>query len=77
MATYTVINGTEAQLTNVDGSSTNIDALSYKNGITLDSAHLTTLSGTLGVAVTSDLTSNTSAQQVKRVIGIAGMYAST
>lgn len=77
MATYTVINGTEAQLTNVDGSSTNIDALTYKDGITLDSAHLITLAGTTGVAVTKDGTGVSSATQLKRVIAIAAMYAST
>lgn len=77
MAAYTIINGTESQLANVDGSSTNVDALTYKDGVTLDSSHLTTLLGTAGVAVLKDLTGVADAQQLKRVVAIAAMYAST
>lgn len=76
MATYTVVNGTEAQLVDVDGS-TDIDALTYKNGITLTNTQLASLASTFGVYVTSDLTSVADAVQIKRVMGIASQYPST
>lgn len=77
MATYTVVNGTEAQLTNVDGSGTKVDALTYKDGITLTNTQLATLASTPGVNVTSDLTAVADAQQLKRVQSIAAQYLST
>jgi len=81
VAAYTVINGTEAQLSNVDGSSTNVDALTYKNGITLDNTHLATLlDGSTfgkGVAAMHDLTGVAYADQLKRVVAVSGLYAST
>jgi len=77
MAAYTIINGTDSQLSNVDGSSTNVDAHTYKDGVTLDSSHLTTLLTTAGVAVVKDLTGVADATQKKRIIAVASLYAST
>lgn len=51
-----------------------VGALSYRNGVTLTDAELATLCSTQGVAVTSDLTGVSFAQQVKRVIGLAAQY---
>ncbi len=80
MAAYTVINGGSA-LVNVDGSSTNIDEMTYKNTITLDSTHLITLLDGVtfhkNIAVLFDLAAFTDADQLKRVLAIASMYAST
>lgn len=76
MATYTVINATAAQLANVNGGGTDVEAYAYKNAITLTSGELVTLAGTKGAFVTSDLTGVAEAEQLKRVAGVAGMYLS-
>lgn len=76
MATYTVINGTEAQLPNVNGGGTDVEALSAKDGVTLTNAELAALASTQGVAVTSDLTAVAAATQLKRVIGVSAHYVS-
>lgn len=82
MAAYTVINGTPNQLVNVDGA-TDVDSMCYKNGITLDGTQLAALLDGSSfdegefIAVITDLTSKTNAQQIKRVLAIAGLYASS
>ncbi len=73
MTAYTVINGTQATLADVDGS-TDVGAMSYRDGITLSDAQVATLCGTLGVAVTKDGTGVAFKEQIKRAIGIAAMY---
>lgn len=77
MTAYTVINGTDSQLSSVDGSGTNVDAHTYKDGITLDSTHVVSALTTAGVAVVKDLTGVADATQKKRIIAIAGLKAST
>ncbi len=76
-AVYTVINGTEAQLVNVNAGGTDVDALTYKNGITLTNAEASVLSSTAGVYVTPDLTRVAAATQLKRAIAVAAQYVST
>lgn len=77
MANYTVINTTPSQLANVNGGGTDVDAHSYKNGVTLTNTELATLASTSGAFVTSDLTGVANAEQIKRIAGIAGAYVST
>ncbi len=77
MATYTVVNGTEAQLVNINAGGTDVDALTYKNGITLTNAELAAVASTSGAYVTSDLTGVADAVQLKRVMAIAAQYVST
>lgn len=77
MANYTIINGTESQLVNVNAGGTDVDALTYKDGITLTNTELAAVASTPGVAVTSDLTAVADAQQLKRVQSIAAQYVST
>lgn len=77
MATYTVVNGTEAQLVNINAGGTDVDALTYKDGITLTNTELATVASTQGVYVTSDLTGIADATQLKRVLAIASHYVST
>ncbi len=74
MTDYTVINGTEATLTDVNGGGTDVGAMSYRDGVTLTNTELATLCGTLGVAVTKDGTGVAFKEQIKRAIGIAAMY---
>lgn len=76
MATYTIINGTETQLANVNGGGTDVEALSAKDGVTLTNGELAAVASTQGVAVTSDLTAVAAATQLKRVIGVASQYVS-
>lgn len=77
MANYTVVNGTEAQLVNINAGGTDVDALTYKDGITLTNTELAAVASTQGVYVTSDLTGVADAVQLKRVLGIASQYVST
>ena len=76
MADYTIVNGTDEQLVNVNAGGTDVDAFTYKNGVTLDNTELAALCATLGAYVTSDLTGVSNAVQVKRVLGIASQYVS-
>ena len=81
MANYTVVNGSDAQLTNINGGGTDVEAYSYKDGITLTNGELATLLdgstfGQKNVAVFADLTSDAAAAQKKRSAAIGGMYAS-
>lgn len=76
MTAYTVINGTQAQITAVSG--TTVDALTYKDGITLSAAELAAcIALGTGVVVLKDLTGNAAATQLKRVAAIASLYQST
>lgn len=77
MATYTVVNGTEAQITNINAGGTDVDALTYKNAVTLTNTELAAVASTQGVYVTSDLNGVADAVQLKRVLGIASQYVST
>jgi hypothetical protein len=82
VATYTVINGTPAQLANVDGSSTNVDAFCFKDGITLDATHLAALLDGVtfagkAIAVMNDLAGNAQATQRKRAASLAALYLSS
>jgi hypothetical protein len=76
MANYTIINGTESQLVDVNAGGTDVDPLAYKDGVTLTNTEIATLLGTAGVAVLKDLTGVGDATQLKRVVSIAAMYAS-
>ena len=72
------MNGTGAQITNVDGSSTNIDSYCFKDGITLDASHLASVIALgKGITVQQDLTGDADATQRKRVNSVAALYAST
>lgn len=77
MAAYTVVNGTEAQLVNINAGGTDVDPLTYKNGITLTNTELAVVASTPGVYVTSDLSGVADAVQLKRVMSIASQYLST
>jgi len=77
VATYTVVNGTEAQLVNINAGGVDVDALTYKDGITLTNTELAAVCSTPGVYATSDLTAVADAGQLKRVLGIASHYVST
>lgn len=74
MADYTVINGTEATLTDVNAGGTDVGAMSYRDGVTLTNTELATLCATTGVAVTKDGTGVAFKEQLKRAISIAAMY---
>ena len=76
MADYTIVNGTDAQLVNVNAGGTDVDAYTYKDGVTLDNTELAEVCATPGVYVTDDLTGVANAVQVKRVLGIASQYVS-
>jgi hypothetical protein len=77
VANYTIINGTESQLVDVNAGGTDVDALTYKDGVALTNTEIATLLGTAGVAVLKDQTGLASAAQLKRVVATAGLYAST
>lgn len=76
MTAYTVINGTEAQITAVAG--TTVDALTYKDAITMTSTELAAcIALGKGIAVLQDETGDAKATQLKRVVAIASLYTST
>ena len=74
MAAYTVINGTEADLSNVNAGGVDVGAMSYRDAVTLTDAELAVLCGTLGVAVTKDGTGVAYKAQIKRAVAIASQY---
>lgn len=81
MANYTVVNGSDAQLANINGGGTDVEAFSYKDGITLTNTELATLLdgasfGHKDVCVFADLTGDAAAQQKKRAAALAAMYLS-
>ena len=77
MASYTIINGTDAQLVNVNAGGVDVDAHTYKNGVTLTNTELAALLTTLGVGVLDDLTGVADAVQIKRILSVAGLVASS
>jgi hypothetical protein len=83
MADYTIVNGSDEQLANVNAGGTDVDAYSYKNGVTLSDAELATLLdgtsfGQKNVAVFADQTGEPEAEAVahKRVIQLGAFTAS-
>jgi hypothetical protein len=77
MVAYTVINGTEADLLNVNVGGVDVGSLSYRDGVTLTDAELAALCVLKGVAVIKDQTGAVDAKAIKRVIAIASTYANT
>lgn len=79
MVNYSIANGTEAQLVDVNGGGTDVDALSTKDGVTLTNTELATLLTTNGVAVMKDQTGATSnfRTALLRVISNAMKFTST
>lgn len=81
MANYTVVNGSDQQLANINVGGTDVEAYSYKDGITLTNTELATLLdgssfGQKNVAVFADLTGDAAAAQKKRSAAIAALYLS-
>lgn len=77
MAAYTVINGTEADLSNVNAGGTDVGSMTYRDGVTLTNTELATLCQTKGVAVTKDMTGFSDHEQIMRAVGIAALYPNT
>jgi hypothetical protein len=78
MANYTIVNGSDEQLVNVNGGGTDVDAYSFKDGVTLTNTELATLLdgssfGKKNVAVFADQTGEAAAAAVahKRSIQLA------
>jgi len=80
MADFTVVNGQPAQIVNINVGGTDVDAHSYKNGITLTGAELLTLldGSTFGkdIAVFPNYTGDAAAAGRKRVVAVSGGYLS-
>jgi hypothetical protein len=82
VAAYTVVNGSDTQLVNINAGGTDVDAFSYKDGITLTNTELATLLdgasfGHKDVAVFADLTGDAAAVQKKRSAAISATHVST
>ena len=73
MAAYTVINGSDATLSAIDGGSTNVAPHTYKDGITLTNTQLAAVLTSAGVACVKDLTGVADAMQKKRILAVAGL----
>lgn len=78
---YTVVNGSDQQLANINGGGTDVEAYSYKDGVTLTQGELATLLdgssfGQKNVAVFADLTGDAAAVQKKRSAALASLYLS-
>ena len=80
MATYTVVNGSDKQLVNINAGGTDVDAYSYKDGVTLTNTELAalltlatgeTIAGENNVAVFADQTGDAAKEQRKRSAAIA------
>jgi len=81
MADYTIVNGSDEQLVNVNGGGTDVDAYSYKDGVTLTNTELATLLdgstfGKKNVAVFANLTGDAAAEAKKRSIQLGAFKAS-
>lgn len=81
MASYTVINGHDAQLANINVGGTDVEAYSYKDGIVLTNTELATLLdgasfGAKNVAVFADQTGDAAKDQKKRSAAIGAMFLS-
>lgn len=81
MADYTIINGSDQQLANVNAGGTDVDAYSYKDGVTLTNTELATLLdgasfGQKNVAVLANLTGDAAAEAKKRSLQLGAHKAS-
>lgn len=80
MATYTIVNGSDEQLVDVNGGGTDVDPYSYKDGVTLTNTELAALLsssfGKKNVAVFTDQTGDSQKEQRKRSAAIAAHYLS-
>ena len=80
MAAYTVINGSEADYSNINAGGVDVGALSYRDAVTLTNTELATLldgSTFPNAAVMPDQSAVTpvaAATQRKRVASIAALY---
>lgn len=78
---YTVVNGSDQQLVNINAGGTDVDAYSYKDGITLTNTELATLLdgttfGQKNVAVFADQTGDAQKIQKKRSAALGALYVS-
>lgn len=77
---YTIINGGSAVF-NVNAGGVKVDEYTYKDGVGLSTAELTTLLDGVtfhkNIAVLFDLTAFADKEALKRVLAISSMYAST
>lgn len=81
MANFTIVNGSDEQLVNVNAGGTDVDPYCYKNGVTLTPTELSILLdgtsfGKKNVAVFADHTGDSQAEQRKRSAAIAAHYLS-
>jgi len=81
MADYTIVNASDEQLVNVNAGGTDVDAYSYKDGVTLTNTELATLLdgatfGKKNVAVFANLTGDAAAVAKKRSIQLGAFVAS-
>ena len=81
MATYTVVNGSDSQLTNINAGGVDVEAYAYKDAITLTNTELATLLdgssfGQKNVAVFADQTGDAAKDQKKRSAALAALYLS-
>lgn len=78
---YTIVNGSDQQLVDVNGGGTDVDAYTYKDGVTLTNTELATLLngssfGQKNIAVFADLTGDAAATQKKRSAALASAFLS-
>lgn len=78
---YTVVNGSDQQLANINAGGTDVEAYSYKDGVTLTNTELAALLdgttfGQRNVAAFANLTGDAAAQQKKRSAAIASLFPS-
>ena len=78
---YTVVNGSDQQLANINAGGTDVEAYSYKDGITLTNTELATLLdgasfGQKNVAVFADQTGDAAKEQKKRSAAMAALFPS-
>jgi hypothetical protein len=76
-----VVNGSDQQLANINAGGTDVDAYSYKDGITLTNTELATLLdgasfGQKNVAVFANLAGDAAAEAKKRSIQLGAFRAS-
>jgi hypothetical protein len=81
MVAYTVVNGSDQQLANINGGGVDVEAYSYKDGITLTDGELATLLngtsfGQKNVAAFADQTGDAAKDQKKRSAAMAALYLS-
>lgn len=81
---YTIINGTDIDLSNVNAGGVDVGAMSYRDGVTLTSGELVLLldgatfpashGDTPNIAVIADQSGNAAAKQFKRSLMIAMQF---